>query len=76
MEKQTKEKRKYTCVSYPKDQVDKVRKVIQYQLSGAANVSEYFKIHMDEKIRLDYLRVQSHLYDLEQLQKEKEEREN
>ena len=74
MEKQSKEKRQYTCVSYPKDQVDKVKEIIKYRMTGASTVSEYFKIYMETQIKTDFIRLESHLYDLEQLQQEKAER--
>jgi len=67
------EKRKFGKVSYPQDQLDKVKQIIAYRLTGASSVSAYFLTYMESHIRNDWMRLQSHLFDVEQKRKEEEE---
>ena len=67
------EKRKFGKISYPQDQLEKVKDIIKYRMTGATSVADYFRIYMETQIKTDFMRVRSHLYDLEQLKEEKKE---
>lgn len=67
------EKRKFGKISYPQDQLDKVKQVIAARLTGATSVAEYFRIWMEDRIRTDWLRYQAQQYDIEMVQRERRE---
>lgn len=67
------EKRKYGKISFPKDKIEEIKRIIAYRLTSAANVSEYCRMNLDTKIQSDMYRVEDFVDRLEQIKEETKE---